>query len=57
MLKLPLFGGEQKCALWCVPSNANELLLPAPFQGEGGALRALWQQNRTISHVETVSSV
>jgi len=36
---LPLFGSEQKHAVFvCVPLNANELLLPAPFPEEGGAL-------------------
>ena len=44
---LPLFGCEQKHAVFvCVPLNANELLLPAPFPEEGGALMAaLWLHN------------
>jgi len=38
----PLFGCEQKHAIFvCVPLNANELLLPACFPKEGGALTAL----------------
>ncbi len=38
---LPLFGCEQKQAVFvCVPLNANELLLPAHFPEEGGALTA-----------------
>jgi len=32
LLKLFLFGCEQKQVFVCVPLNANELLLPAPFR-------------------------
>jgi len=54
MLKLTLFRGEQKH-----PLNANELLLPAPFQKQGRASRAHapangQQQNWTISRIENV---
>ena len=52
---LPLFGCEQKHAVFvCVPLNANELLLPPPFQKRAElyrlALRSLNNNKAGESH-------